>query len=165
MTWHAIRVAPQRETAVAAALKVKGYTFFIPTEGISRRTKRGKGPRITIMVPMFPSYIFIKAPCPYYHVKAERHVLGFVEFDGAIGTISDSTMDRLIASSGQMRPDVSVNKQRALKTGDMAKISSGPFTGHVVKVMGLHGTKAKIFLNLFNTRKAVEIAADQLEVA
>ena len=37
MTWFAIRCAPQREIAVEAMLRRKGYDVFLPTEVKSRR--------------------------------------------------------------------------------------------------------------------------------
>jgi hypothetical protein len=46
----------------------------------------------------------------------------------------------------------------------MAEIAVGPFAGQIVKVEGLHGRKARIFLNLFGGRK-VEIDIADLEAA
>lgn len=163
MTYFAIRTAPQRETAVEAALRVKGYDVVLPLEGIRRRAKRGSGPRTILWKPMFTRYCFIRGPVPWLHLMAERHVTGVVGFNGAPSPIADCEIDRLRAMSGFMRPDVSVNKQRAVKTGDMAKISSGPFTGHVVKVTGLSAKKARVFQRLFGSERSVELPVDMLE--
>lgn len=163
MSWYAVRTAPQREFAVEAGLRVKGYTCFAPSEFITRRSKRGAGPRAKIAVAKFPRYILVKGPIPWLDLMAERHVSGVVGFAGTPAPIADHIAMTVWRENGNDRPEV--NKARALRTGDMAKISTGPFAGQLVKVEGLHGRKARVFLNLFGTRKSCEIATEQLEVA
>lgn len=165
MTWFAIRSAPQRELAVESALRVKGYTVCLPLEGIQRRSKRGHGPRVVVWRPMFSRYLFVRGPVPWLELMAERHVTGVVGFNGAPAPIAHSEIERLIAMSGHMRPDVAVNKSRKARTGDMAKITAGPLQGHLVKVTGLHGKRARIFLNMFGSRREAEVEIEQLEVA
>lgn len=166
MTWYALRTAPQREFAVEAMLRIKGYEVFLPTETKVRRQQGRNGKRVTVTYPMFVRYIFVGGKFSWLHLMAERHVSGVVGFDGTPSPISDAEISRMRAMSGSNVPHRhSVNPHRALRTGELAEITSGPFAGQVVKIEGLHGQKAKIFMNLFGTRKEVEIATDKLEAA
>ena len=81
MTWFAIRCAPQREIAVEAMLRRKGYDVFLPTEVKSK--KIGKSPKKykAVVYPMFTRYLFVAAPVPWLHLMAERHVTGVVGCD------------------------------------------------------------------------------------
>lgn len=47
----------------------------------------------------------------------------------------------------------------------MAEIAVGPFAGQIVKISGLHGAKARVFLNMFGSEKNVEIEAADLVAA
>jgi len=175
VTWFAVRTSPQREFALAGSfnsdgewingiLEKKGFEVFCPTEGHHRRTKRGKGPRRLVMRPMFPRYIFARTPNPHLLRIADRHITGVVSYaDGTPAPIAEHEIAKLRAMSGRVVPDASI--KRKVRPGDMATIKSGPFIGQLVKVEGLHGRKARIFMNLFGTRKEVQISAEQLEVA
>lgn len=175
VTYYAIRTSPQREFALAGSfnsdgewidgiLERKGFEVFCPTEGHHRRTKRGKGPRRVYMRPMFPRYIFAKAANPHLLRIADRHIAGVVSYaDGTPAPIPDHEIVKLKAMSGRIVPDASI--KRRPRPGEMAKITAGPFQGQLVKVEGLHGRRARIFMNLFGARKEVQISAEQLEVA
>jgi hypothetical protein len=47
MTWFAIRCAPQREIAVEAMLRRKGYDVFLPTEVKSKKVGKRKYVRLS----------------------------------------------------------------------------------------------------------------------
>lgn len=164
--WFALRVAPQREAAVEAMLRIKGYDVFLPIEVKYRRAHHKHGKRVAVSYPMFTRYVFVQAPFSWLYLMAERHVCGVVGFDGSPAPISESEIERVRSMSGQAVPHRhSVNPHRALRAGELAEIGVGPFAGQIVKIEGLHGRKARIFLNMFGTRKSVEIAVEHLEVA
>lgn len=175
--WYAIRTAPQREFAlvgrtddkgewVPGILERKGYTVFLPTETKVRRQSATSRKRVAVQYPMFVRYIFVQGPVPWLHLMMERHITGVVGFDGRPAPIPDSAIQRLRAMSGSAIPHrSSPNPHRSFRAGELAEISCGPFSGQVVKIEGLHGRKAKIFVNLFGTRKLVEIDVAKLEAA
>lgn len=165
MTWFAIRCAPQREIAVEAMLRRKGYDVFLPTETKMRRLRRGAKKREMVTYPTFTGYLFVKAPVPWLHLMAERHVMGFVGFDGSPAPIAEAEIAKLKNMSGNVPHRHSVNPHRALRTGELAEIQAGPFAGQVVKIEGLHGNKARIFMNLFGVRKLADIELSKLEAA
>jgi transcription antitermination factor NusG len=115
---------------------------------------------------MFNRYLFVQAPIPWLHLMAQRHVSGVVGIDGVPSPIANAEIEKLRQMDGSAIPHRnSVNPHRALRTGDLAEIQTGPFSGQVVKVAGLSGAKARIFVNLFGTVKEAEIATEDLEAA
>jgi transcription antitermination factor NusG len=169
--WYALRVAPQREFTVEAMLRRKGYEVFCPIEQKSRKASR-KGSAVKVVsYALFNRYIFIGGAFSWLHLMAENHVSGFVWFlddDGERqpAPIADSEMIRLRAMSGKAIPHrQSVNPHRALRTGELAEITKGALAGQIVKVEGLYGRKARIFINLFGTLKHVEIKLEDLIAA
>lgn len=184
MTWYALRTNPQREFTLAGRpdadgvwlpglLERKGYDqVFCPTETKFRKTmKRGRSMSIPVLYPLFTGYIFIGGSFSWMHLLAEDYIRGVVGFPDGTGQrkyapISDAEMSRLKAMSGALVPHRrSVNTHRALRVGEFAEIATGPFQGQIVKIEGLHGRKARVFLNLFATRKEVEIGIEDLEAA
>lgn len=164
--WFAIRTAAQRERAVELVLSRKGYAVFLPLEFKTRYRGKSRGARKEhqiIALPLFPRYLFVGGEFNWPELMSERHVVGVVGFNGRPAPIRDEEMNRVreIASSlPTLEP-----KKRSPRVGDLVKINGGAFAGHVVKIEGLHGRKARIFMNLFGSRKVVEIDAANLEAA
>lgn len=184
MTWYAIRTAPQREFLLAGRhdefgewksglLEKKGYaSVFCPTETKFRKTiKKGRRVSIPVLYPMFCGYIFVGGAFSWLELMAEPHITGVVGFPDEFGNrrpaaISESQMEKLRAMSGGLVPHRrSVNPHRALRVGEMAEIAVGPFAHQIVKVASLHGTKARVFLSLFNVTREVEVDLEMLDVA
>jgi transcription antitermination factor NusG len=184
LTWYAIRTNPQREFLLAGRydengewckglLEKKGYAqVFCPTETKFRKTiKKGRRVSIPVLYPMFTGYIFVGGTFSWLQLMAENYITGVVGFPDNHGNrrpapISESEMAKLRAMSGGLVPHKrSVNPHRALRVGELAEISVGPFAGQVVKIEGLHGRKAKIFVNLFGMTKLAEISLADLEAA
>ncbi len=164
--WFAIRTAPQREFTVEAMLRVQGYDVFLPVEVKRRKTGRGsKRKTMDVRYPMFIRYIFVREPVPWLHLLAVNHVTGVVGIDGSPSPISDREIAKIKAMSASVPHRASVNPHRALRTGELAEITAGPFTGQVVKISGLHGNKARIFVNLFGSVKEADILLKNLEAA
>ena len=183
MIWYAIRTAPQRELTLAGRhdengvwlpglLEKRGYQVFCPTEVKFRKTIL-KGRRVSIpkLYPMFLGYCFVGGKFSWLELMAENHVQGVVGFPDEHGNrrpapISESEMDKLRAMSGGLVPHRrSVNTHRAFRVGESAAIAVGPFAHQIVTIANLHGSKARVFLNLFNVTREVEVDLDVLDVA
>lgn len=183
-SWYALRVEPQKEFTLGGrydangewfdgVLQRKGYSqVFVPTETKFRKTlSKGRRVSFPVLYPLFVSYIFVGGAFSWLHLLAENHIQGVVGFPDETGErrpapIAASEMAKLRAMSGGLVPHRrSVNPHRALRVGEMAEISAGPFSGQIVKIENLHGRKAKIFLNLFGHSKLVEIGIESLEAA
>jgi transcription antitermination factor NusG len=114
---------------------------------------------------MFCGYLFLQAPVPWLDLMAERHVMGFVGFDGSPAPIAEHEITKLKNMTGHVPHRHSVNPHRAIRNGERAEITFGPFSGQIVTVENLYGSKARIFMNLFGTQKLVEIPISSLEAA
>ena len=183
-SWYALRVEPQKEFTLGGrhdangewlpgVLERKGYSrVYVPTETKFRKTLR-KGRRVSIPViyPLFTSYIFVGGAFSWQHLLAENYIQGVVGFPDETGErrpapISESEMAKLREMSGGLIPHRrSVNTHRAFRVGESAAIAVGPFAHQIVQIAGLHGTKARVFLNLFNITREVEVDLDMLDVA
>ena len=181
--WYAIRVHPQREMTLAGRydengdwlpgmLEKRGYQVFCPTEIKFRKTIR-KGRRVSVprVYSMFVGYIFVGGKFSWLELMAENYITGVVGFPDEFGRrrpapISESEMAKLREMSGGLIPHRrSVNTHRAFRVGESAAIAVGPFAHQIVQIAGLHGTKARVFLNLFNITREVEVDLDMLDVA
>ena len=184
MAWYAVRTHPQREFTLAGrpdpdgvwlpgVLEKKGYDqVFCPSETKAIKTiKKGRRAFIPKLYPLFTGYIFVGGSFSWLELMAEPHITGVVGFPDRYGErrpapISEAEMAKLRAMSGALVPHKrSVNPHRALRVGELAEIAVGPFQGQIVKIEGLHGRKAKVFMNLFNMRKEVEVDVANLEAA
>jgi len=184
LTWYAIRTNPQREFLLAGrydengewrpgVLEKKGYDqVFCPTETKFRKTiKKGRRVSIPVLYPMFCGYIFVGGRFSWLELMAENYITAAVGFPDEFGRrrpapISDSEMAKLREMSGGLIPHRrSVNPHRALRVGEMAEISIGPFAGQIVEIKGIQGRKAKIFVSLFGHATLTEIPIGDLEAA
>jgi transcription antitermination factor NusG len=147
-------------------LKRKGIDVFLPTETKTKKVSHTPKKFKAVTYPMFTRYIFVGGKFSWLYLMSERHITGVVGFDGTPAPISKSDMERLRAMSGSNLPHRhSVNPHRALRSGELAEIQAGPFAGQIVKVEGITGSKAKIFLNLFGVRKEATISVEDLKAA
>lgn len=182
--WYCIKTHPQREFTLAGrpdadgvwlpgVLEKKGYDqVFVPTETKFRKTiKKGRRVSVPVLYPLFTGYIFVGGSFSWLHLMAEPYISGVVGFPDRYGErqpapISEAEMTKLKSMSGALVPHRrSVNPHRALRVGELAEIAVGPFSGQIVKVEGLHGRKAKIFMNMFGAQKLVDIDLSSLEAA
>jgi len=183
MIWYAIRCTSGRELTLAGRhdedgvwlpglLEKRGYQVFCPTEVKFRKAIRN-GRRVAIprLYSMFCGYIFVGGNFSWLHLMAENYVHGVVGSSDASGNrrpapISESEMEKLRSMSGGLVPHRrSVNTHRAFRVGESAAIAVGPFAHQVVTIANLHGSKARVFLNLFNVTREVEVDLDMLDVA
>lgn len=181
--WFAIRVAPQRELTLAGrpdadgkwipgVLEKRGYQVFCPTE-VKFQKKIRKGRRFSVpkIYSMFTGYIFVGGKFSWLELMAEDYIIAAVGFPDEHGRrrpapISEAEMAKLRNMSGALVPHKrSVNPHRSFRSGELAEIIDGPFANQIVKIEGLHGRRAKIFLNLFGTQKEVDIDISQLHAA
>ena len=165
MIYYAIRTAPLREQTVKSVLDRSGYRVLMPVEQVWRRVSPFSKRRKLVTYPLFPRYLIVgyQGGMPWLHLAGVRHVTGVVGFDGTPAEISARDMRTILSMT--VAPRAVLNPHRALRAGDLAEITSGVFVGRIVKIEGLTGRKARIFLDLFGTRKEVEIPVEALEAA
>lgn len=77
LRWYAVQVKPRSEKVVSAALRLKGYTEFVPLYA----SQRSWSDRIkTVHLPLFPGYVFLQLDI--------RHRLPVLKTPGVVSFVS-----------------------------------------------------------------------------
>jgi len=180
ISWYILRVLPQTERRVEAAVMDLGYQAFTPVELKMRggRSRTGKRTRQKWEYPMFVRYSFVGVSCyeQLHHVREQLDVRmpgGMVH--GVLGwregrapyVLKPDEVSYLQSVSGQsIRYVGSINPHRAVippQIGGTAEIIEGPFAGRQVKVTAIRGGKAKAMLEMFDSMQVVSIPIEHLE--
>lgn len=162
--WHALQVAPQKEHASEAWLKLRGVEAFHPVK--SRQTVN-RGARKTIETAYLPGFVFARFPG-----KALRsRVLAFPHIRGALcvqsghwGIIRPQDI-RQLYSMRSTEAALNDRKARAstLTRGDKAKVLEGLWMdGQEVEILEIKAGRAKFKLHMFGADIDAEADVDAL---
>jgi transcription antitermination factor NusG len=122
--WFALRVRPNYEKPVAAALRGKGFHEFLPL----LRTRRQWSDRVKVMdLPLFPGYLFCRL-----NLEDRMPLLttpGFLYLVG-VGKNPEPVDDSEIAAiQSVLRSGVAVTAWPALVVGQKVRLKHGPLRG------------------------------------
>ncbi len=122
--WFALRVRPNYEKPVAAALRGKGFHEFLPLV----RTRRQWSDRVKVMdLPLFPGYLFCRL------VLEERMPLlttpGFLYLVGVGKNPEPVDEGEIAAIQSVLRSGVAVTPWPALVVGQKVRLKHGPLRG------------------------------------
>ena len=122
--WHALYTRHQYEKLVAQSLSAKGFEVFLPQY---RTIHRWKDRRKELLLPLFPSYVFIQGGFDrMLSIFTTPGVHSFVSWGGRPAEIPQNEIDavrRLVQSPLRYEP------HPFLKCGDWVRIKSGPLEG------------------------------------
>ena len=122
--WHALYTRHQYEKIVAQALSAKGFEVFLPQY---RTIHRWKDRRKELLLPLFPSYVFIQGGFDrMLNILTTPGIHSFVAWGGVPAEIPPEEIDavrRLVQSPLRFEP------HPFLKCGDWVRIKSGPLEG------------------------------------
>jgi len=124
LEWYLLRVEPQGEFQVARALTLRGREVYIP------RITRQKTRNIHKELPLFPGYLFIRLDWDlgdWTEIKEQSHIIGWVNFDGLVPSISDDQMAELSAQVDSMNGENGL--WRRFKVGEPVRVDAGSFQG------------------------------------
>ena len=156
--WFAVYVIPKHEKCVAEHFRMRGIEHYLPLYTAQRKWKDGS--KVTLQLPLFPSYIFA-------HTSREtrRRVFeapGVVSIVGKreYSTIPDSDIEflrqGLYLNKVEPHPYVSIGDRVRVKTGALAGVEG---------VLVRKKTGVRIVLNVDAIMKsvAVEVDLDEIE--
>jgi len=159
LPWYAIQVRSKCETAVAQALRGKGYEEFLPSY---RSSRRWSDRLVDVRLPLFPGYLFCR-------LNVSERLLpvlttpGFVTIVGAGKSpipIPDEEIStiRLVIESG-----LPAQPGPFLAVGCYARIERGPLAG-VEGIVINANKKSKLILSvpLLQRSVAVEVSRDDI---
>lgn len=96
MAWSLAVTAPCREAKVSAALRRFSFDHYVFR---LRRQLARNGRVYSVLVPAFPSYVFVAARSCWDFIRHATDVVDFVRFGGVIAEIPDVDVASLVARS------------------------------------------------------------------
>jgi transcription termination/antitermination protein NusG len=152
--WYALRVRPNYEKPVAAALRGKGFQEFLPLI----RSKRQWSDRVKIMdLPLFPGYLFCRLNLD------ERLPLlttpGFLYLVG-VGKNPEPVDDKEIAGiQSVLRSGLTVTPWPNLVVGQKVRLMHGPLRG-LDGVLTRIANRHRIYVSVTLLKRSISVEVD-----
>ena len=154
--WFALRVRPNYEKPVAAALRGKGFHEFLPLV----RTKRQWSDRVKVMdLPLFPGYLFCRLDLE------ERMPLlttpGFLYLVGVGKNPEPVDETEIAAIQSVLRSGVAVTPWPTLVVGQKVRLKHGPLRGlegFLTRIANQH--RMYVSVTLLKRSISVEVAPE-----
>lgn len=157
--WYAIYTCAHHEKQVAAQLDVRAVEHFLPLYTSVRRWKdRG----MTLDLPLFPGYVFIRLALPEkLRVLEIPSVVRLVGFNGQAAALPDEEMEILRSGLGQ---SLRAEPHPFLTVGRRVRITGGPFVGlEGVLKRKKSGLRVVVTLELIQRSVAVDVDAADVQ--
>jgi transcriptional antiterminator RfaH len=128
-TWWCLHTKPRQEKATARDLRIQGLTYYLPQ--VLKESHTPKGRKIKSVVPLFTGYMFLKGDlhARLTALRADR-LVGVLEVIDQEAIARDLRQIHTMLSSG-----LPVTEETAAAVGATVRITSGPLTGMVGKVI------------------------------
>jgi transcription termination/antitermination protein NusG len=121
--WYVLMVRANHEKRIAQGLEHRGIEYFLPCY---RSRRQWKDRRVTLDLPLFPGYLFIRMPLDErLRVLTIPHVFSLVRTGSIPSTIDEAQIDsiRRCIEHGHVEP------YPYLKVGEQVVITDGPMSG------------------------------------
>lgn len=159
-SWFAVYTTCRHEKRIAQYLKQLEIENYLPLYRVSRKWRDGS--RVTLELPLFPSYIFVRI------TRSERvnvlSVPGALAVVGGTGgepaVLPDSAIEALQAGLKEHR----IEPHPCLRVGQLARIRSGAFAGmEGIVIRRKSGCRVVLTLEQIMQSVAVELDENDLE--
>ncbi len=158
--WYAVRVRPNYEKPVAAALRGKGLEEFLPLF----RSKRRWSDRVKVMdLPLFPGYVFcrlnLEARMPLITTPGFLYIVG-------IGKNPEPVDEAEIqAIQSVLRSGVVVTPWPSLIVGQKVQLKRGPLRGLVGVLTKIAANQLRMYVSVTLLKRSisVEVAPDWIQ--
>ncbi|MDR7418483.1 MAG: transcription termination/antitermination NusG family protein [Armatimonadota bacterium] len=163
LAWYAVQTKPREEERVIHRLRDRpGLSIFLPR--IEVRRKRHSR-RITVVEPLFPSYVFVNMrlePEPWYAVKWTPGVKRIVGTGETPTPVPPEAIDLLVARCGNGEV---IQWRSGMREGDTVRVKHGPFAGleGILERPTSRGERVRVLLRLLGTTTAVEMDVADIE--
>lgn len=162
--WYSLRAKPRKEDIVWRQAASQGYETYYP-----RLRVHPVNPRSRKIKPYFPGYLFVRADLEKVGTSVFQwmpHTLGLVAFGGEPAIVPDNLI-QAIQERVQAVNAAGGEIFDGLKTGDVVRISDGPFIGfEAIFDARLPGSeRVRVLLEFLGNRRqvAIELNAGQIE--
>ena len=157
--WYVCHTKPKQEGRAAENLERQGYQIWLPQMMAWQRKK-------SVLVPMFPRYMFLR-PANDQHsiapVRSTLGVFGLVRFGMEPATIRDPILQSLRTLEAQLREAEFANFS-PFKKGDRVLITEGPFKGLEGIVSQVAEERVHVLMTLLGRERSLEFNAAYLKV-
>jgi transcription antitermination factor NusG len=149
--WFALRVKPNYEKPVAAALRGKGFEEFLP---LSRR-KRQWSDRVKFMdLPLFPGYLFCRL-----NLDERMPVMttpGFLYIVGVGKNPEPVEESEILAIQSVLRSGLTVTPWPHLMVGQKVQLKHGPLRG-LVGVLAKIANQHRIYVSVTLLKRSISV--------
>lgn len=159
-SWLAVYTIARHEKQISQHLTQRGIEHFLPLYHVQRKWKDGS--RVTLHLPLFPSYLFVRiARRGRVQVLEAPGVLAVVTGTGRVPEALPDDMIEAIREGLQIRR---VEPHPLLLSGQRARIRSGALAGFEgVVVRTKSGLRVVLTVQHIMSSFAVEVPLDDLE--
>jgi transcriptional antiterminator RfaH len=158
--WYVCHTKPKQEFRAAENLDRQGYQIWLPQMRAWQRKK-------SVLIPMFPRYMFLR-PAHEQHsiapVRSTLGVFGLVRFGTEPATIRDPTLQSLRALEEKLRA-AEFASFSPFKQGDQVLIVDGPFKGLEGIVSKVAEERVSVLMTLLGRERSLDFPAALLKVS
>ncbi|HLZ92196.1 MAG TPA: UpxY family transcription antiterminator [Candidatus Acidoferrum sp.] len=156
--WYAAYTCANHEKQVAAQLEVRAVEHFLP---VYSSVRRWKDRRVTLDLPLFPGYVFIRlALSERMRVLEVPGVVRLVGFSGRPATLPDEEMEILRTGLGRR---LGAEPHPFLTVGRRVRITGGPFAG-LEGVLKRKKSALRVVVSLELIQRSVAVDVDLADV-
>jgi len=156
--WYAAYTCANHEKQVATQLDVRAVEHFLP---LYSSVRRWKDRRVTLDLPLFPGYVFIRlALRDRLRVLEVPGVVRLVAFSGQPAALPDEEMEILRAGLGQR---LRAEPHPFLTVGRRVRITGGPFTG-LEGILKQKKSALRVVVSLELIQRSVAVDVDAADV-
>lgn len=156
--WYAAYTCAQHEKRVAAELRARGVEYFLP---IYSSVRRWKDRRVTLDMPLFPGYVFVRlALRDRLRVAQIPSVVRLVGFGGSPTALPDEEIEIL---RGGLCQRLHVEPHPFLTVGRRVRITGGPFAG-LEGVLKRKKNSLRVVVSLELIQRSVVVDVDTVGV-
>lgn len=160
--WFAVQTQPRKEDWAVANLRNQGFGTFFPRLRKSRKHAR----RIdTVLVPMFPGYLFVQLKLDGHRwrsVNGTRGVVRLLSFGDQPQPIPVEVVDGLMSSVDD-KDVFTFSRYERFRVGDNVRLMVGPFAEQLGRIDRLDGRdRVRVLLELMG--RSVPVLASVRDV-
>jgi transcription antitermination factor NusG len=159
--WYAAYTSANHEKRVAEQLGVRSVEFYLP---VYSSVRRWKDRRVTLQLPLFPGYIFVRlALRDRMRVLQVPGLARLVGFNGRPFPLDDQEIDGLRRA---LEAGLRATPHPYLTVGRRVRITAGPLAGRTAILQRRKGSaRFVVSMDLIQRSILVDLTADSIEPA
>jgi transcriptional antiterminator RfaH len=155
--WHVCYLRPRSEKIVYKKIEELQIGVFLP---LVKSLRVYKTKRKTILLPLFPGYIFVWIASGYrHHITAFSEVYQFIKFKDEYARVSEEEINNLKLLVQNLKEEKEIFSEVAFQKGKNVEVIQGPFSGMKGKMIKRNG-KHRIVVELKAISQAISIKVD-----